>query len=297
MRHTTVHAYAKINLGLLITGKRPDGYHTLETVFAPINWFDVLDFSAAGTIGMSCSNLDLPADDNNLCIRAARALKEFGGVSEGVAIHLNKQIPFGAGLGGGSSDAATTLRVLNSLWNVHAPSRKLHELAVRLGADVPYFLEMQGLAYAAGIGEELEDLSLTLPYHVVTVFPELQIPTVWAYRNFYPKFDRAVPDLKTLVQRLCNDRDTSVLGQFENDFEPVVFDHYPAVRKVRDDLLAAGGVFSALSGSGSAVFALFDDASKAAEAAERMSGNCRVSLTPPFFSMQQPEVLSTDVSQ
>ena len=285
MRHLSVKACAKINLGLLITGRRPDGYHTLETVFAPIDWFDTLDFTLSDEIGMECTNLDLPVDDTNLCIRAAKALQDYSGVKAGVTIRLVKQVPFGAGLGGGSSDAAATLNALTRLWELDVPSADLHRLAVKLGADVPYFLEMRGLAYAAGIGEELEDLSLALPYHVVTVFPEVQVPTAWAYRNFYHRFDRQVPDLKTLTARLCNDRDTSVLDVFDNDFAPVVFDHYPVVRTVRDGLLDAGALFASLSGSGSAVYALFDDGDAAAKAADVMRGLYRVNVTPSGFRM------------
>jgi 4-diphosphocytidyl-2-C-methyl-D-erythritol kinase len=286
MLHVSVKACAKINLGLLITGRRPDGYHTLETVFAPIDWFDTLDFRLADGISMSCSNLDLPSDDSNLCIRAAKALRDHAGVKSGVEIGLVKRVPFGAGLGGGSSDAAATLRVLNELWEVHAPSSDLHRLAVKLGADVPYFLEMKGLAYAAGIGEELEDLSLALPFHVVTVFPEVQVPTVWAYKNFRPKFERPVPDLKRLVTMLCNDRDTRVLDVFENDFAPVVFEHYPVVLEALDGLLDSGAAFASLSGSGSAVYALFDDSAVAQAAAERMQGFGRVNVTPAGFLME-----------
>ncbi len=285
MVHVSVKAFAKINLGLLITGRRPDGYHTLETVFAPIEWHDTLDFTLDDGITMTCSNLDLPSDDSNLCVRAARALQEHAGVKQGVRIGLVKRVPFGAGLGGGSSDAAATLRVLNRLWAVDASSADLHRMAVKLGADVPYFLEMQGLAYAAGIGEELEELPLSLPYHVVTVFPEVQVPTVWAYKNFRPRFDRPVPDLKGLLARLCSDRDAGVLEVFENDFSPVVFEHYPVVREVRDGLAASGAAFVSLSGSGSAVYALYAEAATAQAAAGRMQAFGRVNVTPAGFRM------------
>jgi 4-diphosphocytidyl-2-C-methyl-D-erythritol kinase len=286
MKHFSVKACAKINLGLLITGRRDDGYHTLETVFAPIEWFDTLEFTESDNISMECTNLDLPVDDTNLCIRAARALQEFAGVKSGVSIKLVKRVPFGAGLGGGSSDAAATLNALCRLWKLEVPSADLHRLAVKLGADVPYFLEMKGLAYAAGIGEELEDLDLVLPWHVVTVFPEVQVPTAWAYRNFHRRFERQVPDLKTLVSRLCNDRDTSVLAVFENDFSSVVFEHYPVVRDVRDVLSASGSLFVSLSGSGSAVYALFEDRAGAMKAADAMSSLYRVNMTPAGFRME-----------
>ncbi|MCW8815320.1 MAG: 4-(cytidine 5'-diphospho)-2-C-methyl-D-erythritol kinase [Chlorobium sp.] len=286
MQHISVKAFAKINLGLLITGKRQDGYHTLETVFSPINWYDELTFSAADGLGMVCSTIDLPADDSNLCLKAAKALREYAGIDKGVTITLTKRIPFGAGLGGGSSDAATTLRVLNALWELDVPQGDLHGIATGLGADVPYFLETRGLAYATGIGEILEDLDASLPFHIVTVFPGEHISTVWAYRNFYPRFDRKVPDLKQMMRDLCLRSDFSVLQALENDFEPAVFDHYPAVRKVKEQLLEKGGFYASLSGSGSAVFGLFEELRDAENAARFFREHFPVALTEPFFTMQ-----------
>ena len=271
----SVKSFAKINLGLLITGKREDGYHTLETVFAPINWYDVIEFSDAGDISMSCSNAQLPVDDNNLCIRAAKSLQKLSGCNQGVTMKLHKQVPFGAGLGGGSSDAATVLRVLNDLWQVNASSADLHLLAVALGADVPYFLEIKGLAYARGIGDDLDDLGFTLPYYIVTVFPEEHISTVWAYKNFYPRFDRELPDLKKCVTEL------SLSGK--NEVLPV----FPAVQLVKSTLLGAGSLFASLSGSGSAVFGLFDREDEALAAMKLLPEAYRRSLTPPGFSMEQ----------
>ncbi|NMW22751.1 MAG: 4-(cytidine 5'-diphospho)-2-C-methyl-D-erythritol kinase [Chlorobiaceae bacterium] len=283
----SVKSFAKINLGLLITGKRQDGYHTLETIFAPINWYDVIEFSESEDISMSCSNVILPVDDNNLCIRAAKSLQQFAGVSRGVTMKLHKQVPFGAGLGGGSSDAATVLRVLNDLWQVNASSSDLHALAVALGADVPYFLAIKGLAYARGIGDDLDDLGFTLPYYVVTVFPEEHVSTVWAYKNFYPRFDRNIPDLKQSASDLCLIGKKELLPVFENDFEPAVFDHFPAVRLVKSNLLKAGSIFASLSGSGSAVFGLFESESEAVEAMKQLPEAYRKSLTPQGFSMEQ----------
>ncbi len=287
MHPLIVKAFAKINLGLLITGKRSDGYHTLETIFAPINWYDTIEFTDFDLISMSCSNIDLPVDDNNLCIKAARLLQQFVGTRKGVSMKLHKQVPFGAGLGGGSSDAATVLRVLNALWQVNVSQAELHALAVKLGADVPYFLAIKGLAYARGIGDELNDLGLTLPYFIVTVFPEEHIATVWAYKNFYPRFDRELPDLKKLTSELCLYEKKEGISAFENDFESAVFDHFPAVRQVKYTLLEAGSIFASLSGSGSAVFGLFEHESDALAAMKLLPEAYRTSLTPPGFSMAQ----------
>jgi len=288
MRSLSVKSYAKINLGLLITSKRSDGYHMLETVFAPIDWYDTLEFSHSDTLSMCCTDSALPVDENNLCMRAAKALQESAGCSSGVSITLDKRIPFGAGLGGGSSDAATVLGMLNEFWNVRASLADLHALAVRLGADVPYFLEMTGLAFAKGIGDELEDLSLKLPFHIVTVFPEEHISTVWAYKHFYPRFERTPPDLKQLVRAFCLEGERSCLGAFENDFEPAVFDHYPRVKKVKQELLDSGSFFASLSGSGSAVFGFFDNREDADGALMKMQQQrFRTSMTAPNFSMER----------
>ncbi len=283
----SLKAFAKINLGLLITGKRKDGYHTLETIFAPINWYDTIEFSDSEVISMSCSIPGLSVDDNNLCIKAAKSLQQFAGTSKGVSMHLQKEVPFGAGLGGGSSDAATVLRVLNQFWQINASPVELHALAVKLGADVPYFLAMKGLAYARGIGDDLDDLALTLPYYVVTVFPDEHIATVWAYKHFYPRFDRKLPDLKKCVSELCLSGKKEDLALFENDFEPAVFDHFPVVRQVKSALLEAGSIFASLSGSGSAVFGLFEREDEALTAMNCLPEAYRKSLTLPGFSMEQ----------
>jgi len=285
MESITRRAFAKINLGLLITGKRPDGYHTLETVFAPIAWHDEITVSHADGLSMTTSIPELPVDDSNLCMRAARALQDAAGKGSGAAIHLHKQVPFGAGLGGGSSDAALTLKLLDRLWELDTPREELHRIAVTLGADVPYFLGSGGLAYASGIGEELEEPGLSLPFAVVTVFPGEHISTVWAYRNFYPRFERTVPDLRKALRALCTEADRSVLPLFENDFQPAVVDNFPIVGVALEELREQGCFFASLSGSGSAVFGLFDDEAIAQKAAAELGRRYRVSCTPPSFVM------------
>ncbi len=287
MRTLSVKAFAKINLALLITGKRNDGYHTLETLFAPINWYDTLEFSESEQITMSCSRGDLPVDENNLCMKAAKSLQQFAGIGKGVTMRLHKEVPFGAGLGGGSSDAATVLRVLNDFWQLNLSSADLHSLAVQLGADVPYFLSIKGVAYARGIGDELEDLALTLPFSIVTVFPGEPIATVWAYKNFYARFERTLPDLKHLASDLSLYGKREVFSAFENDFEPAVFDHFPAVRRLKSLLVESGSVFASLSGSGSAVFGFFESQEKALAAMAKLPATYSSSLTPPGFSMEQ----------
>lgn len=285
-----IKAYAKINIALFITGKLPNGYHTLETIFAPINWFDELTFDVSEQISMSCSIAELPTDDSNLCVKAAQRLNRIAGTSHGIKMHLEKNTPFGAGLGGGSSDAAAVLTTLNDIWKTNLDSQTLHTLASELGADVPYFLEIPGLALGQGVGEKLTDLETTFPFYIVTVFPKVPISTVWAYKNFKPNFTRDLPDLAQLTKQVCQTKDIKRLSVFENDFESVVFQHYPEVKALRDDFKTYGSLLTRLSGSGSAVFGVFEDADTAEACYQVFLKKYPASLTPSGFSMKPVEV-------
>src|SRR5437867_6634005 len=177
-----IRAYAKINLGLRILRKREDGYHEIETVFHRVNIFDEIRLSPSTGISLTCNDPDIPVNDDNLCMRAASALRDKYAVGKGVHIELKKTIPAGAGLGGGSSDAASTLLGLNQLWKLHLDRENLEPLALRIGSDIPYFLH-EGSAYATGRGEKLEDIGIDIPCWIVLVYPKIQISTAWAYQN------------------------------------------------------------------------------------------------------------------
>ncbi len=278
-------AFAKINLALFITNRLPNGYHALETVFAPINWFDELEVQAADRLELTCSNPDIPTNETNLCWKAAQALQRYTGTKDGAKIHLEKYIPVGAGLGGGSSDAALTLRVLNEFWQLDLSDSVLHELGASIGADVPYFLMQGELVYATGIGDNLTDLQMAFPAAIVTAYPNVPVSTAWAYKNLKLNFPRSVLDLKAFTLNLCASRDLEILRKFENDFEPTVFAAYPAVKKLKNifyfDYKAD---FALMSGSGSAVFGIFEHFSRAQDVARQLSSDYAVSLTPPFFS-------------
>lgn len=278
-------AFAKINLALCITDRLPSGYHALETIFAPINWFDDLLLEPSDTLELICDHPDIPTDETNLCLKAAKALQNYAGVKEGVKIRLQKRVPIGAGLGGGSSDAALTLSALNEFWQLDIPPKKLQELAVSLGADVPYFLAQSALVYATGIGEKLTDLDATFPAAIVTAYPNVPVSTAWAYKNLKLNFPRRAPDLKTLTLKLCASRDLEILRYFENDFEPTVFAAYPAVKELKNIFyFDARADFALMSGSGSAVFGVFEHLSRAEDIARQLSQGYPVSLTPPDFS-------------
>ncbi len=264
------NAPAKINLGLHVLRRRADGYHDLETVFLRIGWADAVTVAPGDSLGFSCSDPSLPIDDSNLCVRAARLLADHAGISPKALIHLEKRVPYGAGLGGGSSDAATTLVVLDALWQLGLDAATLHELASRLGSDVPFFLG-PAAAYGTGRGERLAPLldaagaPYRCPFTIVVVKPEVAVGTAEAYRWVVPN-ETARPDLRVLVAG--NDLERW-RRELVNDFEEPVFDRYPALRAVRDGLNDDGAGYAAMSGSGSAVFGVFESTERARLSASR----------------------------
>ncbi|WP_457651782.1 4-(cytidine 5'-diphospho)-2-C-methyl-D-erythritol kinase [Rhodocaloribacter sp.] len=263
-------APAKINLGLHVLRKRPDGYHDLETVLLRIGWADRLTARPSDRLTLTCSDPALPTDEGNLCMRAALRLREAFGVTRGAALHLDKRVPYGAGLGGGSSDAAATLRLLVALWGLDASEARLHRLAAALGSDVPFFLGPEA-AFATGRGERLLPLRdprtgapYRLPFPLVVVAPPVHVSTPAAYALVRPRAaDR--PDLRALVA--SNDL-ARWRAELVNDFEAPVFAAHPALRRVKERLVEAGAGYASLSGSGAAVFGLFEDAARAQAAAE-----------------------------
>ncbi len=263
-------ASAKINLGLRVLRKRSDGFHDLETVFLRIRWTDTVTATAADHLSLTCSDPALPTNESNLVMKAARLLAEEKGTAQGARLHLNKHIPYGAGLGGGSSDAAATLLLLNDLWQLNCSPNELHTLAARLGSDVPFFLGADA-AYATGRGEILTPLvdpathqPYLFPFALVVVVPPVAVSTPEAYRLVQPN-DHPRPDLRNVV--CSNDLDcwNQELG---NDFEAPILAQYPAIANAKQLLLDAGAGYACMSGSGSAVFGVFIHEATARQAAE-----------------------------
>jgi 4-diphosphocytidyl-2-C-methyl-D-erythritol kinase len=273
-------AFAKINLGLRVIRKREDGYHDLETVFHRV---DIADDLAAGTAEDLEFACDLPALEtgDNLVLVAARALREKFNVRAGARLVLTKRIPHGAGLGGGSSDAASALRLLVRLWGLQPGPGDLESIALSVGSDVPFFLGDES-AYATSRGERLSRFPLVLPCTVVIVSPAIHIPTRDAFNGLSPR-GRVIPeDLRSLVlSNAANPR--QMRGAVENDFERTVFRDHPAIRAIRDRLYAGGADFASMTGSGSSVYGLFSDDRAASLAAGRIAGEHRVFVTAPGF--------------
>ncbi len=270
-------APAKLNLGLRVLRRRPDGYHDLETAFLPVGWADRLTAQSADALALACSDPALPTDASNLVVRAALALARHAAVEPRAALTLDKRVPYGAGLGGGSSDAAAALRLCADLWRLDAPERDLHALAAGLGSDVPFFL-VGAPAVATGRGERLVPLAhddgtpWRCPFALVVAVPGVHVSTAEAYALVVPD-DRPRPDLRAAI---LSDDLARWRRDVANDFEAPICARHPAIARARDALRDAGAGYAAMSGSGSAVFGAFEDAARARDAAERLAATCRV---------------------
>ena len=270
----TAYAPAKINLGLRVVRRRADGYHDLETVFYPLGWVDTLEVRASSSLSLklTCSDPSLASDASNLVMQAAQCLAASQDLPPGASMHLKKWLPIGAGIGGGSSDAATALHLLSRLWKLDVSPRALQQMALSIGSDVPFFLDASP-AYATGRGEQLVRLTgYALPYTVVVVVPWLKVSTRWAFSQVEPSDDRHT-DLRAAV--LSNDMDRW-RHEVSNDFEEPIFKAYPELAERKQDLLRVGACYASLTGTGSAVYGLFETDDEAKGAAElAVSAGCR----------------------
>lgn len=244
---------AKINIGLQIVRKRPDGYHDLQTVFYPTDFFtDILRIapSSEEVLFRVESREDLGNPDNNLCVKAFRLLQHDFGIS-GVEISLCKGIPTGAGLGGGSADAAFTLRMLADAFQLPVTEAKMQEYALQLGSDVPFFLHNRPM-YATGRGEVLTPVDVDLSsYRLKIVKPDIHVSTKEAYADILPKTPNVF--LPNVLQQNLETWE----GLVTNDFETSVFLKYPELREIKASLYREGALYASMSGSGSAVFGVF----------------------------------------
>lgn len=247
---------AKINLGLFIKGKRPDGYHLLETLMYPLpQLYDELQINiSTGDVSLELKGIEIEGDiESNLCIKAYRLLQTQFPDLPPMHICLKKNIPAGAGLGGGSSDAASTLLGINQLGKLGLSIEELAKIGAKLGADVPFFLYNKPML-ATGIGTDLQEFDIDLPYRIELITPAIHSSTVAAYKALdYTKCDTT----RNLAEILSLPVDTWQ-KYLENDLEVPVFQLYPALQEIKDALYAQGAVYAAMSGSGSAVFGLFE---------------------------------------
>jgi 4-diphosphocytidyl-2-C-methyl-D-erythritol kinase len=246
---------AKINLGLNIIEKRPDGYHNIETVFYPIGLSDVLEVELSETCtdySFSSSGIAIDGDpEDNLIVKAYRLLRskyQFPAID----ITLIKQIPFGAGLGGGSSDAAFMLKAINQLFELKITPKKLEKLASKLGADCPVFIRNKPV-FASGIGNVFTPIDLSLKgYFLLLVKPQIHVSTPEAYSLVVPQQPEI--SLSELIKQPISDWQNSI----KNDFEKSVFARYSSIEEIKNNLYEMGAIYASLSGSGSSVYGIFE---------------------------------------
>jgi 4-diphosphocytidyl-2-C-methyl-D-erythritol kinase len=272
VRSVSLPSFAKINLDLRILGTRPDGYHDLRTVFNSLLLFDNVTVTARrGPLAVTCDEPDIPTDQRNLVWKAASLLHRTAtGKSSpprDIAIDLRKRVPPEAGLGGGSSNAAMTLLALNKLWKLDLDLATLTRIAGRLGTDVPYFL-VGGTALGLGRGDDIYPLANLPPVHVVILRPGFGVSTNDAYKWFDEESRRAVKDP---APRVIPPGWPAWSATLRNDLEAPVIRHHPAIGRIRQSLLDAGAAFAAMSGSGSAVFGLFERADAARRTANDLA--------------------------
>lgn len=243
---------AKINIGLHVVSKRPDGYHNLETLFYPVKLADALEMAETGKSGITFSGLPVEGNpDDNLVMKAYSLLKNDFGLPP-VQFHLHKVIPTGAGLGGGSSDAAFTLKMLNTHFNLNLSADRLKDYAVRLGADCPFFIDNRP-AFAEGIGDKLYPAELDLSgYQIVIIKPNVSVSTVQAYKNIIP-----APSQFSL-QELSDVPIEKWREVVVNDFEKSIFPLFSEIKEWKEKLYQWGALYASMSGSGSAVFGIFN---------------------------------------
>ena len=274
----TVKSPAKINLGLNIIRKREDGYHDLETIFLPIMLSDKITFSKSDKLRLRTDSTLLNKLKDNLILKAISLFEKHSNISISMDIFVEKVIPIGGGLGGGSSNAATTLRTVNKMFKLGINYQKLSELALELGSDVPYFLNPVS-AFAESRGETLYPINLEIPYPILIVNPRIKIDTKWAFSNIKP-----IKRTKNL-QDILKDGFTDFVRlkkYIKNDFEEVVFNEYPQIKSIKEELYNQGAQFALMSGTGSTVYGIFLNLQKAFLAEEYFKQKYFTFLNNPF---------------
>jgi len=256
---------AKVNLRLEILKRRKDGYHELRTVFQKISLHDTLHFSLTKRNGISIAadHPKLPLGRKNLVYEAAQSMVKVCGYRGGVRIEIEKKIPLGAGLGGGSSNAATTLMALSQLLEIKLSQKELMEIGLGIGTDVPFFF-LKGAAIGSGIGEQLKKEELPSLWYVL-IYPNFEVSTRWAYEHFVLTNQRFHFNLRRFLKT-----PEGISRILLNHLEEVVSKRYPQINLMKEWLLSAGALGALMTGSGPTVFGLFRDAKSAAEAYEKV---------------------------
>ena len=281
-----LQAFAKINLGLDVLGKREDGYHEVRMIMQTIRMYDQLDMrkSVEPGIHLTTNKKYIPVDENNLVWRAAKLMMDTCGIIEGVSIHLHKVIPVAAGMAGGSSDAAATLVGMNRLFHCGLSKEKLMELGVQIGADVPYCV-LRGTALAEGIGEKLTVLPPMPDCWILIGKPGISVSTKYVYTTLDLNTDTVHPDIDGMKKALEDGNLYGITERMGNVLQDVTIPAYPEVERIKEQMKTLGAVNAMMSRSGPTVIGIFDNEEKAQKACQKLreSGSCQqVFLTVPF---------------
>jgi 4-diphosphocytidyl-2-C-methyl-D-erythritol kinase len=265
-------SYGKINLFLDVKGKLPSGYHDIVTVIQSIDIYDEITLKPVNEdkIIIECSDLSIPVDESNTCFKAAMVLKDTFGINSGIHIYIDKKIPAGAGMGGGSSNAAAVIKGLNALWKLNLSREELSAIGVRVGADVPFCL-VGGTCLAEGIGDKVTDLNDFLWNDILLVKPEFSISTAFIYKNlksdYYNLYDSSL-----MLRHLSSHDHEATARSVSNTLEKVVEIFHPQIKDIKGLMIDNGAISSIMTGSGSTVFGLFKDSTSLNKAYDLASG-------------------------
>lgn len=256
-REMKIKAPAKLNLSLQVAGRRPDGYHLLESVMIKVNLYDDLVLTKGNPgIRLKVTGMDLPTGDDNLVVRAGNAFFEAAGLNWGVDVVLEKRIPAAAGLGGGSSDAAAMLTGLNEMAGKPLSAERLAEIGLTLGADVPFFLYPESTALASGIGEILRPGPVFENLWFMLINPGWPLSTAWVFKNL--KLELTISCRENIFTAL-HESSFTIDRVLHNDLEMVVMPRYPELAQIKKKLMDVGAMGALMTGSGPTIFGVFDD--------------------------------------
>lgn len=253
-------APAKINLGLDVVRKREDGYHEVKMVMQTLNLYDRLTFcdNNSGLVTISSNMTQAPATEDNIIYKACQLIKKEYGISSGIDVYLEKNIPVAAGMAGGSTDAAATLVALNEMFDLGLSRDVLMELGVKIGADVPYCI-MQGTALSEGIGEILTPLCPMPKCYIAIAKPEVGVSTKWVYQNLDAAGLKNHPDIDKMVEAINTGDLKGIVDTMENVLETVTIPAYPQIESIKQAMINGGAAGALMSGSGPTVFGIFEE--------------------------------------
>lgn len=282
MNEIKLKAYGKINLGLDVLRKRPDGYHDLDMIMQTVGIYDDVVIRKTGNVGeiiVGTDTVTLPNDNGNLAYRAAKLLMDEFAIEDGVSIYINKVIPIAGGMAGGSADCAATLKGVNQLFDLGLSDKELMERGVTLGADVPYCV-MGGTARARGIGDILEKLPASPQCHVIIAKPGISVSTAYVYGRIRPAQIEVRPDIEGIIEAIKNSDLHKMARLLHNVMEDVTVGEHPIISRIEDVLKENGAINAIMSGSGPTVFGLFDDKNKAEKAVDELK---KAALTEQLY--------------